>query len=179
MPGPAAELHRLFFALWPDGRIRERLAALAADLPLRGGRRVRPENLHLTLAFLGEVPAAQAACLEAAAAGVRAAPFELVLDRLGGFGRTRVVWLGCRHQPEPLLALVRALNQALAEGCGYLPEARPFAAHLTVARRARHPPRPQDVGPVPWPVSEFVLVESDLDPEGVRYRLRRTYPLKA
>lgn len=164
--------------MWPDARTRERLAAVAADLPLRGGRRVRPENLHLTLAFIGEVQAAQAACLEAAAAEVRAAPFELVIDRLGGFGRARVVWLGCRRRCEALLALVRGLNQALYKGCGYAPQARPFAAHLTVARRARHPPRPQAVGPVSWPVNEFVLVESNLEPDGVRYTLRRRYPLK-
>ncbi len=57
---------RLFFALWPDPPTRTALAMLVDGLPLVGGRRVPAENLHLTLAFLGNVDEGAAAAARVA-----------------------------------------------------------------------------------------------------------------
>ncbi len=107
----AVDTQRLFFALWPDADLQQRLAAASLALlpPHSGGRHVPPENLHCTLLFLGAVGAAQRLCVEAAADRVRAAPFSLVLDRFGYFRRPQVAWLGCSTTPSMLSRLVTDL----------------------------------------------------------------------
>jgi 2'-5' RNA ligase len=166
---------RLFFALWPDAPAREALAALAAEAARRtGGRAVTTAKLHLTLLFLGEVDAARIPALVQAAAEVRAAGFDLVLDRLGAFARARVAWAGCAHPPAPLLALQSGLEGRLREA-GWQTQDRAFAAHLTLVRNARKPLRPEAITPVAWPVVSFALVESL--PGGGGYRTLAAWDL--
>ena len=75
---------KLFFALWPDSGTRDVLAATAGVLRRTCGGRAPPaHNLHLTLAFLGNVPAARLPELEDLAAAVHTEPFVLELDRIG------------------------------------------------------------------------------------------------
>ncbi|HHB13073.1 MAG TPA: RNA 2',3'-cyclic phosphodiesterase, partial [Chromatiales bacterium] len=97
-PGQASEKgpqrRRLFFALWPPAAVRVRMARVGRRLPRRRGRPVPMENLHLTLAFVGPVDEETARCLETAAATVQPEPFTLVLDEVGQFRGSRVVWLG-------------------------------------------------------------------------------------
>lgn len=179
MPHPkgAVETQRLFFALWPEAALQQRLAqAAAALLPHAAGRRVRAENLHCTLVFLGAVDAAQRLCLEDAAALVRAEPFTLTFDRLGYFRRPQVAWLGCTTTPAPLQALVTGLGHGTAS-CGFAPEQRPYAVHLTVARKLRRDPGRLPLMPVDWPVRQFALVESVSEPDGAHYRPLRFWDL--
>ncbi len=166
---------RLFFALWPDAQARLALAARGKEVARRcGGRPVPAANLHLTLAFLGEVePSAIPALREAAGAGGGEA-FELALDRLGAFARAGVAWAGCRVAPPALLALQAGLARRLGEA-GFPQEERPFAAHLTLARRIRVPLAPEAMDPVRWPVGAFALVES-VRGEGA-YRTLAEWPL--
>lgn len=176
---PESETQRLFFALWPDAELQQAVfARIQGSMRRGGGRPVRPENFHLTLAFLGDVPAERRACLERAADTVRAAPFELELERLGYWRRARVVWLGPVERPPEPPPLVPALWQALIP-CGYRPETRPFFPHLTLVRKANRGPRGQLVEPIIWRVEEFVLVASHLMEEGVRYEILRRWPLQA
>jgi len=172
-----SDSERLFFALWPDPTVQqEAFARVQASLRRGGGRPVRPENFHLTLAFLGEVSSERRACVERAADRVRAPGFELVLERIGYWRRARVVWLGpAERAPEPP-ALVPALWSALEE-CGYSAETRPFFPHLTLVRKANRGPRGESVDPVVWPVTDFVLVASRMASEGVRYEVLRRWPL--
>jgi len=164
---------RLFFALWPDDATRRRIAALAREI---APQPVPAANLHLTLAFLGPRTAAELDCLQAAAGEVRAEPFELELDFLGGWARKRIQWLGTSHIPAALTALVAALNAALA-GCGYEPESRPYAPHITLSRKARQPVSRRLEAPVRWPVGDFVLAESVATDGGVRYEVLARWPL--
>jgi len=166
----AVETQRLFFALWPESALQQRLAqAAAALLPRDAGRRVREENLHCTLVFLGAVEAAQRLCLEDAASLVRAEPFTLMLDRLGYFRRPQVAWLGCTTTPAALQALVAGLSYGAAS-CGFPPEQRPYAVHLTVARKLRRDPGRLPLMPIAWPVKQFALMESVSEPDGVHYQ---------
>ena len=173
----AVETQRLFFALCPEPTLQERLAhAAAALLPRAAGHRVRVENLHCTLVFLGAVKAAQRLCLEDAASRIRAEPFSLTLDRLGYFRRPQVAWLGCTTTPTALQALVAGLSDAAAS-CGFPPERRPYEVHLTVARKLRRDPGRLPLMPIAWPVKHFVLMESISEVDGVHYRPLRFWEL--
>jgi RNA 2',3'-cyclic 3'-phosphodiesterase len=162
---------RLFFALWPDDPVRNALAAAAAPLlEACRGRRVAKRNYHLTLAFLGGVPARLLDGICAAAAGVGAEPFDLEFDSHGHWAGPRVAWLGCRQPPTAADALAQALWTVL-EPLGFRPDTRPFRPHLTVLRGCARCDWPGPVAPVGWPVRDFVLVRSETLPAGPRYEV--------
>jgi len=167
---------RLFFALWPDRTVRSAVAGLGRAIEGHGGRLSHPEDIHLTLVFLGEVTEERLGCASRVADGVTAPALELVLDRVGYWPRPRVLWCGCRAAPEPLLALVDGLQQRL-RGCGFRPEQRPYQAHLTLARHAHEVAGFELEHPIAWPVSEFVLAGSEPGGPPPRYRILRRWPL--
>jgi 2'-5' RNA ligase len=141
---------RLFFALWPDPRARDALADLARSVAAEcGGRAVPPAGLHLTLVFLGEVAPDRIGDLRRVAAQVAGSAFVLPLDRVGGFARARVAWAGSSRPPPGLFALQADLERGV-RGAGFSPDARPFAPHLTLARRTRTVPAVRPVEPVAW-----------------------------
>ena len=175
---------RLFLALDLPGahrrEIGERIARLRARLP--AARWVRPEGLHLTLAFLGSVEAGTVPGLVAAVAPAFAAspPLTLTVGGGGTFppGRpARVAWIGLEGGPE-LLALQRRVAAAASGALGTEPETRPFHAHVTVARpRGPWNRRAADdfarafegtLGE-PFQVDEGVLYKSRLGPGGSTY----------
>ena len=171
---PPENIQRLFLALWPEADIRQQLAALAAHGA--GRSRVRDENLHLTLVFLGATRPAQRAAYQAALANVAVPAVELVLDQYGYWPKQRILWLGCRQPPPALLALVADLGERL-RGCGFTPERRAFQAHVTIARHFIGPvPEGPAPTPVHWPVRTVALMESLAGQSGVRYRLLRHWP---
>jgi 2'-5' RNA ligase len=173
---PAEPTRRLFFALWPDEEPRLALAALAREQIRKQARRVAAENLHITLAFPGSVTARVQAGLEAAAGRVRGGPFELAIDRLGYWRGPRIIWAAPSETPAELWSLAAALRDILA-ACGLEPETRPYQAHITLARKAGRGPGISRVSAIPWPVSQFSLVESVSDPASVRYQVLHSWPL--
>lgn len=167
---------RLFYALWPPADVRDALAAAARPLlDACRGRRVPKRNYHLTLAFLGGVPAARLPELHAAAATVACEPFTLQVDRHGWFKRARVAWLGCREVPPAAAALADNLSRAL-EPLGFRPDPRPFRPHLTVLRNCPGCDWDGEIEPVAWPVSGFVLAQSETLPTGPVYQVVSTHP---
>lgn len=181
---PPATL-RLFFALWPPTEAASELGRVAGEAASRyGGRPIRPAAIHLTLAFLGEVPESSLPVLKAAAQTVRANPFELVFDRLGYWPRNHLLWAGCEASPAALDGLYRGLQLALA-GAGFCGdhESRRFKPHITLVRnvsRNRCPDRMTDtlpIDPLGWPCSQFVLVRSQLSAEGSSYQIVGEFPL--
>ena len=87
-----------------------------------------------------------------------------------------IVWVGPRDTPRELKALHERLSQALG-GEGFALERRPFAAHVTLIRKARPAKRPR-VPAVEWPVPEFVLVRSALSSKGARYEIVQRFQLR-
>lgn len=169
---------RVFFAIWPDAGVAGALAAAAQAAARRcGGRRMRPETLHVTLAFIGPVSEAQVAELRAIGATVQAPRFELALDQSGWWRHNHIVWAGASALPPALELLVRELNDTL-RAAGYRLDHRPFAAHVTLLRKAQCSQDPPRMSSLPWPVSEFALVESVLKPEGADYRPLAHFPLQ-
>ena len=174
-----ARSHRVFFALWPDEEASSHLAALAHDLAGGGGRLMRPASLHLTLAFIGSVIPSRLAELERIAAGVRAAAFDLALDRLGFWPQRGILWAGCRETPAPLRRLVESLVADL-RAAGFGIDHRGGTAlvpHVTLARRLRCRSLPRLGSPIRWRVSEFALVETHLHPSAASYTSLAVFPL--
>ena len=162
---------RLFYALWPDPDTRDALSAAARPLlEACRGRRVPKRNYHLTLAFLGSVPAQRLDELHAAAERVAFEPFTLRIDRHGYWRGPRVAWLGCSNPPAAATALADTLRAALAP-LGFEPDPRPFRPHLTVLRGCRGCDFDGQVAPVEWPVDRFVLACSETLPAGPVYRV--------
>lgn len=179
-PNPRpGEIERLFFALWPDDEVRQEIRRHAKHL-LRhsGGRPVVLENLHITLAFLGSVDAAQRQCVERVAEAIALPAFTLQLDQVGYWSRPRVLWLGAHETPDIPMALAKRLAQGCRD-CGLSLDRRPFKAHLTLKRKVSQAPPTMEVKPVPWPVESFVLVRSHTRPEGVQYQVVREWRLTA
>lgn len=167
------DTRRLFFALWPDDDARAQLACAAGGVELhRAARRVPPEKMHVTLAFLGNTSPDQQRCFEKAADDVKGKPFRLILDHFGHFPRPQVFWLGPTEYPEVLGLLVKHLVSAI-QACGFEPEPRTYRPHVTVARKVRARP---ETGPVSvqWSCDGFFLVES----AGGKYSVLRRWPLE-
>jgi 2'-5' RNA ligase len=167
-------------------RIQERLKEARADVSW-----VRPENLHLTLKFLGEVEDAALDAVADAIGSVAAghAPVPLVLAGLGAFPQprtARVVWIGVGGGAEGLAELHAELEAGL-ERLGFQRDARPFTSHLTLGR-VRGPGRREQLAAAvtsmaPEPLGEMLLdridlMRSELRPEGARYSVLRTFPLE-
>jgi 2'-5' RNA ligase len=167
---------RLFFALWPDALSRARLAGIARELARRvEGRAVPETNIHLTLAFLGEVEAARLDAVLDAGASLGGADFPVVLDRLGAFRRAQVAWAGCSAPAQELLELQSTLADLLASA-GFDLEHRPFAPHLTLARKAVHTLEGESLEPpVQWIAHEVALVRTDFGTG--RYTTLASWPL--
>ena len=174
---PVEPTRRLFFALWPDDETRAALAALAREQTHRQARRVVADNLHLTLAFPGNVTPRVQACLEEGAGRLTGAPFELSIDRLGHWSGPRIIWAAPAQTPRELWSLVTVLREVLA-ACGLEPEKRPYQAHITLARKASQAMNVTRIAPIAWSIRQFCLVESVSEPAGVRYRVLRFWPLE-
>jgi 2'-5' RNA ligase len=168
---------RLFFALWPDASVSDAFAALAQEVGGdAGGRPTAPENIHLTLAFLGDQPRRIARELSAAAARIAAPEFDLVFDRIDSWRKNAVAWAGVQSVPEPLVELHRAVGGAL-RASGLEPEERPFAVHVTLARHISTSVRRPLAPPLVWRVTAFALVASELTSAGACYRVLSRWSL--
>jgi len=134
------------------------------------GRRMISANLHVTLAFLGQVDARRCGSIVDAARGVRVRPFVLRLDEPGYWSHNHIAWLRASDPPGELAAMVAELRATLGQsGIGFDP--KPFVAHVTMVRNAR-PPREDwpTLNPVEWAVNGFSLISSERDESGPYYR---------
>ena len=177
---------RLFAALPVPGEIAEGLARRQAGLP---GARWRPaEALHVTLRFFGEMTEPAAAELDELLAAIRMPAFDMTLAGAGAFGEgdhMRAVWAGVAETAE--LRRLAAKCETAAKRVGLKPEARTYRPHVTLAylKRAEaartsawvqannllHSPA--------WRADSFGLYSSWLGPDGSRYDLERSYPLRS
>jgi 2'-5' RNA ligase len=177
-PTPESKNQRLFFALWPPLELSRELYSVAGQVLEGDGRRVPPENIHLTLAFLGAVKASFRQCAEQVAAAIRTGSFTLTLEQIGYWPTSGIVWAGPRQTPEPLSRLVQEFNTGLT-ACGYVPEERSYAAHLTLARKLRRCNKNLPIDPLIWEVRRFCLVQSHTRAEGARYEIVRSWELNS
>ena len=142
-----------------------------------GGRQVLRDMLHMTLLFLGNVPAHHIENLRTAAARVHGTPFTLHFDRCSCWQKKQIAWAGCSEPPLHLLTLAGQLAERLTEA-GLPVELRDFVAHVTLLRKTRSATELPEFDTFDWPVQEFFLAESRLLPEGARYNLLGRWRLK-
>jgi 2'-5' RNA ligase len=166
---------RIFFAVWPPAEAAGALARWAQEVqPRTGGKATGEEKIHLTLAFLGEGDPQKAI---RAAHRVNGKAHTLPIEEARYWRENHIVWAGPRETPQPLQTLFERLSMELYRE-EFILERRPFAAHVTLIRKARSanlPPLPA----LDWPVQEFVLVRSSLSPKGSTYEPLERFPLSA
>lgn len=188
---------RIFCAVeLPDevkSAIQEHVSHLRQVEPEASARWERPEKLHLTMKFLGEIEVGRVAALESAAtrAARLVASFSLTVKGTGAFpprGQPRVLWLGVEDAGGQLFRLQRELEDACAVE-GFTRETRDFHPHLTIARL--RPPvgareraltdahRQMDFAVAPFRVEQLFVVRSELGSGGSRYTTLSSHPLSS
>lgn len=153
---------RLFIAINFSADTRSRLLNLRDDLRSRSqcGNFPAPENLHLTLAFLGEGDAKQTAAAKAIMGATSFEPFDVLIERIGCFRRHGgdIWWAGIRED-KPLLELQRDLTERLI-AAGFELERRKYSPHITLGRKIVTDSKPWKVPPFGETVSMVELMES-------------------
>jgi 2'-5' RNA ligase len=167
---------RLFFALWPTDSVHTALTRVAGEAIGRsGGRAVPPDNLHLTLAFLGSIPAERLAAVYAVGDGLKFEPFTLVLNRVEHWVTQSLLCATVDRHPVSTGSFVQALNQRMRSS-GFVPTYGDWRAHTTLARDVTQRQFSVFIEPIEWRVDDFVLVRSDTSPEGSRYTILKCWP---
>jgi 2'-5' RNA ligase len=184
-----SEMWRLFIALELPEDVLRAIGRLQSDLKktlgTRSARWTRLDGIHLTLKFLGDVPAGRVgeigAGIEKAASASK--PFELRAQELGCFPnleRPRVLWLGLAGDLSTLRALQADVERQIAP-LGFPTEARGFSPHLTLARTAQSATRAEAAAIgvaasghdsdelAAWRVTVLSLMRSQLRPDGAVY----------
>lgn len=163
---------RCFVALQPDAAARVRLDELARDQQVNfpSARRVRSENLHLTLAFIGALDAARAQDVAGVLEQTSFDIFRWCLHEIGAFAGARVLWVGgADSRLDTMADLVRRRLDELRVAY----DRKPFVAHVTLLRNLpREASRryPQRIEPaIAWQEVAPVLLYSTTSAEGVRY----------
>jgi RNA 2',3'-cyclic 3'-phosphodiesterase len=172
---------RLFYALWPDERVREHLAQAAAALQLADGARPVPyENYHATLAFIGEVAPSRLDALRWIGSTQRVPGCTITFDACAYWPEPQVVVAVARENPAALTELSTLLHQSLRLG-GAAPRVErpppPLRAHVTLARKVAQAPVLQALSPIQWNVRSFSLVSSDTRGAHSVYTVVDTWPL--
>ena len=176
---------RLFTAIDISEDLRQALAPLCQE-SLPGLKWTVPEQLHLTLRFIGETDCQGFATIREALGEVRVPSFSLRPQGLGVFPtamRPRILWLGLQGGSE-LFELQSGIEKAL-RSIGLKAETKAFVPHLTLGRCKF--PAPREVGAflakhrdftaASFEVREFHLYSSSLSPRGSTYRRESSYPL--
>lgn len=179
---------RAFIAVELNAAARESVARVMSDLRAAAGdgvRWVRPEGVHLTLKFLGDIDTGSVPAISGALdrCAAPSQPFTLILEGVGAFPnlrRPRVVWVGLGRELEPLMELQQSVEGEL-EALGFARERRAFTPHLTLGR-VRDGATQQQLRALSEavagasverdahvPVRELALMKSDLRPTGAVY----------
>lgn len=165
---------RLFVAIDIAKEVKEKIGNVTTELPKDSIKRIKIENMHFTLRFIGEIPETQLEEITKRLGEVRFSKFKIVLSGVGVFPNenyVKIVWVGCKSKEldelaEKVIAVLKGVGKE---------DSRDFSAHLTIARVRRkidvkeflqkHKNENFDG----FEVSEFKLMQSILGPEGPRY----------
>jgi len=183
---------RSFIAIELSDEARAKITELQSRLkgvsPPNTVRWTVPQNIHLTLHFLGDVPVddLQDTARAVGAAAACCPTFSLNLSSVGCFPnirRPRIVWVGISGETDALAKLHQTMGEQLHQRIGFQSESRPYSPHLTIGRVKKGIPQrrlsqlgqvleqetPQVGHLVEVPVTEIQLIQSDLKPDGPIY----------
>jgi 2'-5' RNA ligase len=184
---------RTFIAVEVSAATRKRAADAIERLRASGAKVswVKPDNMHLTLKFLGDVPNVQIPeiCRAVTQAAAELEPFEMQCHGLGAFPdlrRPRTIWIGVEEGKEGLVQLHAAIDKSLAK-LGFAKEGRRFQPHLTIGRVRQGGSAALDLGQLveqnadfqfaATVVSEALAIASYLDKSGATYEILGRAPL--
>ena len=187
---------RCFIAIDTDERIKKALSDLQQQLANGAGIKrsdvkwVRPEAMHLTLKFLGEIKdeSVVSVCNIVKDAAARHKNFELNIESVGYFGgrSARVLWVGTGQGSDSLCRLQKDIDKQLALA-GWPEENRKFAGHLTLCR-IRNPKAGLELAKISEDYKDFKLgtisadsvsvYQSQLTPKGPVYTVLGNYKLE-
>lgn len=178
-------MRRLFIAIDLPENVKGLLVPLCGGLP--GARWTAPENLRLTLRFIGEVDGANFADIHEALCGIRVEPFAVSLEGLGFFPprqEPHILWVGVRKS-EALSRLRNKIERVLTQ-LGLPADGQKFAPHVTLARLSGTPStRVADylsfnglLPEIAFDAEEFCLFSSHLGSEGAIHRIEASYSLQ-
>jgi len=168
---------RLFAGLTIPKAHRQQLASIQSGV--KDARWISPENLHVTLRYIGEVDEDVAAELAAALNEVAAEPFEITLKGVGTFGSPpHSLWVGVNDKPTGALNHLQMNVESVLVRAGLDPEGRKFTPHVTLvrfrrsvnqARLAQHLSTHAGFVLPPFEVQGFTLYQSHLGHQGAHY----------
>jgi 2'-5' RNA ligase len=168
---------RLFFALWPAAPVRSDLAAAGAALPLAAPARLVPrENFHLTIAFVGMVPAPALERVRRIGQRLRASACTIEFDTYEYWAKPEVVVAAARTISPPLQVLWVDLHRALAAD-GFELRAKQLRPHVTLLRHVRQAPQLPDLRPFVWRARDLCLYRSETGGDQPVYTVLDTWPL--
>jgi 2'-5' RNA ligase len=166
---------RLFFALWPDQVTRAKIDLLNQSLFCKHLKKVRPSNLHVTLAFMGRVDEKIERSIRGSIPDITAEQITIFFDQLTSWSDAGVLCLTSSKQPQQIIDLVEQLKIVMGD-CGVEVDSRPYTAHVTLARKVQ--PNPTTIlTSIYWHAISFALVESVSTPRGVDYQVLESWPL--
>lgn len=188
---------RLFVCIHVPEEVRDNLRAIQKQfdkqMPNDAVRWTSFEQLHLTLEFLGNIPADHLSPLQQALAKVAAEhrAFAIAAQTIGAFSSVRnprVIWAGLTGEIDRLKALQADAHASVVQW-EKEPESRPYRPHLTLGRV--RPAKPRELRKVTqalasvesadfgkWRATEFSLMQSKLSPHGAQHSVLATFPLQ-
>jgi len=166
-------MKRLFFALWPSDKVRKQIDAFNCVMPTARFKKIKADNLHVTLVFLGNVDVETELLLRQLVSDIKVESFVLHFDQLAFWSKPRILCLLTQHYDEQLLMLFNALKGKV-EQCSIKTEDRPYKPHITVARKAGEL-SDAEAFVIHWPVQSFCLVESCSTVGGVHYQVIQSW----
>ena len=163
---------RLFVGIPVPAEIANDLSSAADKLPV-GFRRSSPEDMHITLEFLGEVSEQQLPCVATELGSISCRPFEVIIAGTGMF--PGVVFADLKPSPE--LNALATLVMARMTRCGFPAENRPYRPHITLARTRQRSPlwAYPEISPHRFVAAHFVLYRSHSGITGARYERLKTF----
>jgi 2'-5' RNA ligase len=175
---------RLFIAVDLPAETKNNLESISYGIP--GAKWIDPQQIHLTVRFIGEVDGTTFLDIKTALEQVSLKPFSLALKGVGHFpprGKPRVLWVGI-EQSQPLQSLKGRIDKILAT-VGLQPEGRKFSAHITLARLKNSPIHMVAnflagnglFSQEPFEIKDFKLYSSTLTPKGAIHKVEKVYPL--
>ena len=152
---------RLFIAINFNASTRSHLIDLRDELCSRSerGNFSLPENLHVTLAFIGEVSPGKVDRIEAILETITFSPFEATIDRLGTFAHGKL-WYAGLHGYKPLIQVQQEITHKLASG-GFEMDGRKYRPHVTLGRDVMTEAVPWEIEPFGETVTVIDLMKSE------------------
>ena len=154
---------RLFIAINFTTETKNKLLALRDRLRAASnqGNFSLPENLHLTLAFLGECTAKEADVTKSVMNSIELKPFDLMIDQIGCFKRNDgdIWWAGVQESKD-LLDLQRDLVSSLT-AAGFTMEKRKYSPHITLGRKVMTDTAPRQINPFGETITNIDLMKTE------------------